>query len=158
MSLMNLVRREDPDHIGIKLGGQTKTDAFGCKRIFVYAVTAKLINTPYPLLYKAYGAEIAAIGAAGTDCVLVVPDKAIAASSYGWAALRGLHDVVVTGVGTAEDGEAIKIHTDGKPVSAETAWIDDVETNWWGVALEAKGTATAVTIKCFLTGREVTWV
>ena len=154
---MNLIQREDPDHIGTKLGGQLKTDAFGCTKIYVYATAAVLINTPYPLLYGAFGATISAIAASGVDCKLVVPDAAIAASSYGWAAMRGPHDVVLTGAATATDGDAIKIHTDGKPVSDGSANIADYEPYTWAVALEAKGTATAATIKCWIMDREVVW-
>ena len=155
---MNLIRREDADHVGIPLGGQEKIDAFGATQIYVYAVASSLINTPYPLIYGAFGAEIAAIGSGGAGCELVVPVKAIAASAYGWATRKGLQDVVITSNATATDGDAIKIHTDGKPISDVTPWIDDVETDQWGVAMEAKGTATAVTIKTYIVGREVTWV
>ena len=155
---MNLIQREDADHIGVKLGGQIKTDAFGNTKIFVYAAASSLINTPYPLIYGAFGAQVAAIGSGGAGSKLVVPVKAIAASGYGWATMRGPQDVVITSAATATDGDAIKIHTDGKPISDATPWIDDVETDQWAVALEAKGTATAVTIKCFIADREITWV
>ena len=155
---MNLIRREDADHLGIPIGGQERVNAFGATEIYVYAIASSLINTPYPLIYGAFGAEIAAIGSGGAGCELVVPIAAIAASAYGWAVRKGIQDVVVTSAGTATDGDAINIHTDGKPKSDQTAWIDDVETDQWAVALEAKGTATASTIKCYIVGREVTWV
>ncbi len=155
---MSLIHREDSDHVGTKLGGQERINAFGATQILVYSVASSLINTPYPLIYGAYGATIAAIGSGGAGCELVVPVKAIAASAYGWATRRGLQDVVVTSAATATDGDAIKIETNGKPISDATPLIDDYETDQWAAALEAKGTATAVTIKCFIVGREVTWV
>ena len=156
--MSNLIRREDADHIGTKLGGQERVNAFGATQIYVYAAASSLINTPYPLIYGAFGAQIAAIGSGGAGCELVVPVKAIAASGYGWATRHGLQDVVITDAATATDGDAIKIHTDGKPISDATPWIDDVEVDQWGVAMEAKGTATAATVKCYIVGREITWV
>ncbi|KKN07354.1 hypothetical protein LCGC14_1067990 [marine sediment metagenome] len=154
---MNLIRREDADHIGTPIGGQEKTDAFGCTFIYAYAIGAKLINTPYPLLHGAFGVAAGAIAASGVLCKCMVADKAVASGAYGWFAKKGPHDVVVTAAGTCTDGDAIIIHTDGKPVSDSAANIADYEPNTWAVALEAKGTATAVTIKCYIMDREATW-
>ena len=155
---MNLITREDPDHIGIPLGGQLKTDAFGCTYIYCYAVAAVLVNTPYAMIHGAYGVTVNAdAGASGVDCKVVVADKAVASGKYGWFAKRGPHDVVITTSATATDGDAIKIHTDGVPISDATPNIADFEPDTWAVALEAKGTATAATIKCWIMDREVVW-
>lgn len=154
---MNLIGREDADHIGTKLGGQLKTDAFGCTYVLCYAAAAALVNTPYPMLHGAYGVTVNGIATSGVDCKVVVADRAVATGAYGWFAMRGPHDVVLTAAGTCTDGDAIIIHTDGKPVSDSAANIADFEPNTWAVALEAKGTATAVTVKCFIMDREVVW-
>ena len=155
---MNLIRREDADHIGTPIGGQVKTDAFGCEYIYCYAVAEALINTPQVLTHGAFGAEVNGVEVAGTLARIVVPDNTIAASAYGWCAVRGPHDVVLTGAATATDGDAVKIHTDGKPVSDETPEVPVSVVDQFASVLEAKGTATAATIKCYLWGdKTVTW-
>lgn len=154
---MNLIRREDADHIGTPIGGQKKTDAYGCEYIYCYCAAAVLINTPYPLVCKAYGMEALAIAAAGV-AKIGVADKAVASGKYGWFAVYGPHDVVVTSSATATDGDAIKIHTDGKPISDATPMVAAGEVDQFACALEAKGSGTAVTVKCFLIDKSViTW-
>ena len=155
---MNLIRREDPDHIGVPLGGQRKTDAFGCEFIYCYATAEALINTPQVLTHGAYGAQVTGVEAAGTLCRVVVPDKTVAATAYGWMAVRGPHDIVLTVSATATDGDAIMMHTDGKPQSDGTPEVAVSVVDQFANVLEAKGTATAVTIKCYLWGdKTTTW-
>jgi len=155
--LTNLINREDPDHIGTKLGGQLRTDAFGTTYILCYAAAAALINTPYALIHGAYGATVNGIASSAVDAKVVVAHAAVATGSYGWFAMRGLHDVVITTSATATDGDAIKIHTLGVPISDATPNIADFEPDTWAVALEAKGAGTAVTIKCFIMDREIVY-
>lgn len=154
---MNLITREDADHIGTPLGGQEKTDAFGCTYIYCYAAAAAVLNTPYALIHGAYGATVNGIANSGVDAKVVVADKAVATGAYGWFAKRGPHDVVITTSATATDGDAIKIHTLGVPISDATPNIADYEPDTWAVALEAKGAGTAVTIKCWIMDREIVY-
>ena len=155
---MNLIRREDPDHIGIPLGGQRKTDAFGCEFIYCYAAAAAVINTAYTLVHGAYGATVNGVDAAGTLARIVVADKAVATGAYGWFAVRGPHDVVVVTSATATDGDALKIHTDGTVISDATPEVAVSVVDQFANALEAKAAGTPATVKCYLWGdKTVTW-
>ena len=154
---MNLIRREDADHIGTVIAGQRKTDVFGCEYIYCYAAEVAVKDTAMVLTHGAYGPQVTS-DAAGTLARIVVADEAVAASAYGWFAVEGPHDVVITTSGTATAGDAVKIHTDGLAVSDATPEVAVSVVDQFATVLEAKGAGDPVTVKCYLWGdKTVTW-
>ena len=152
----DLITREHADLVGTEIGGKRQTDAYGTELVYAYANGALVANTPYILDYGAYGVQATAPAAAATDVNICVADKAVASGSYGWVAVRGIHELLVAGDAKGTAADAIKVHTDGTIVSTDAA-KSQTGVDEFAVFLEAHATGTSVTSLVFLTGEIVTW-
>ena len=153
---MNLIRRELPDLIGTPVGGQKKTDAYGCEFIYAYAIQATVLNTPYTLDYGKYGPQAKTVNVTAlTVRQIMIADEVIATGAYGWFALKGPHEVLValTGSASANDG----IIMDGSGAAVSDTVRDNTSVDTFAYLLETHATGAAVTSLCYLTGEPVTY-
>ncbi len=142
--------------LGVEIGGQRKTDAYGCELVYLYAVQACVKNTAYMLGFAKYGPQAKTPNTtAAKSRKVVVAAAAVATGAYGWFATRGVHELLIglTGSGSANDGVIL----DGSGATVvDTVW-DDNTYDSFAVLLETHAAGASVTSLCYLTGEPVTY-
>lgn len=129
-------------------------DGDGRGRKQAYCNSAVTSGTAYVLGGGDHGCEAEAIGAAGTNVLLGVADKAYATGAFGWFIVEGEVDLTTASDAIATVGYAFKVHTDGTIICTDAAFDASAE-NEFAVGTQVEATATTHTV--YMLGRHITW-